>query len=84
MVAPGSLVSAAAFLSSTRARATVRAADACTLAAFGPAEMEALLARRCPTLSWCLDWSIIRVCHRYSAQRVLHVDTWRPTWRRPC
>lgn len=55
MVAPGSLVSAAAFLSSTRARATVRAADACTLAAFGPAEMEALLARRCPTLSWCLD-----------------------------
>jgi len=55
MVAPGSLVSAAAFLSSTRARATVRAADACTLAAFGPAEMEALLVRRCPTLSWCLD-----------------------------
>ncbi len=44
-VAPGSLISAAAFLSSTRARASVRAAELCTLAAFGPCEMEALLVR---------------------------------------
>lgn len=44
-VLPGSLVSAAAFLSSTRARAAVRAAEPCVLAAFGPAEMEALLVR---------------------------------------
>lgn len=45
LVAPGSVLSAAAFLSSTRSRATVRAAGTCRLAAFGPQELEALLVR---------------------------------------
>ena len=45
LVAPGSVLSAAAFLSSTRSRAAVRAAGTCRLAAFGPAELEALLVR---------------------------------------
>lgn len=43
LVGPGSVLGAAAFLSSTRARATVRAAGTCRLAAFGPQELEALL-----------------------------------------
>ena len=42
-MAAGSLLDAAAYLSSTRSRAAVRAAEACTLVAFGPSELEALL-----------------------------------------
>lgn len=43
LVGPGSVLGAAAFLSSTRSRAAVRAAGTCRLAAFGPQELEALL-----------------------------------------
>ncbi|EIE18912.1 patatin-domain-containing protein, partial [Coccomyxa subellipsoidea C-169] len=43
LVGPGSVVGAAAFLSSTRSRTAVRAAGTCCLAAFGPQELEALL-----------------------------------------
>lgn len=43
LVGPGSVVGAAAFLSSTRSRTAVRAAGTCRLAAFGPQELEALL-----------------------------------------
>lgn len=45
LVGPGSVVGAAAFLSSTRSRTAVRAAGTCCLAAFGPQELEALLVR---------------------------------------
>jgi CRP-like cAMP-binding protein len=45
LVGHGSVLGAAAFLSSTRSRAAVRAASTCHIAAFGPAELEALLVR---------------------------------------
>ena len=42
-IAQGSLVGCAAFLSSTRARATIRAARTCKIAAFSAAQMETVL-----------------------------------------
>ena len=68
-VAQGSLVGCTACLSSTRARATVRAAKGCKIAAFGAAEMESVLVR--PTavrvsaadaLSGWLQWTGDRSC----------------------
>ena len=43
VVAPGSLVGCAAYLSSTKTRAVVKAAEACKLVSFGPHELEKLL-----------------------------------------
>ena len=54
LVGPGSVVGAAAFLSSTRSRTAVRAAGTCRLAAFGPQELEALLVRLATTGHICL------------------------------
>lgn len=44
-VTPGSLIGCAAFLSSSRNRETVRASQTCTLAVFGPKELDALMVR---------------------------------------
>ena len=44
-VVQGSLVGCAACLSSTRARASVRATSRCRIAAFGAAELDAVLVR---------------------------------------
>ena len=43
VVVPGSLVGCAAYLSSTKTRAVVTAAEPCNLVAFGPHELEKLL-----------------------------------------
>lgn len=43
LLGPGSVLDAAAYLSSTRSRASMRAATSCRLAAFGAHELEALL-----------------------------------------
>ncbi|KAK9814559.1 hypothetical protein WJX72_007850 [[Myrmecia] bisecta] len=43
LIGPGSLIGCAAYLSSTRTSAAVRAAETCHLAAFGAHELEALL-----------------------------------------
>ena len=43
VVVPGSLVGCAAYLSSTKTRAVVTAAEPCKLVAFGPHELEKLL-----------------------------------------
>ncbi len=43
LLGPGSVLGAAAYLSSTRSRACMRAATSCRLAAFGAQELEALL-----------------------------------------
>ena len=43
LLGPGSMLDAAAYLSSTRSRASMRAATSCRLAAFGAQELEALL-----------------------------------------
>jgi CRP-like cAMP-binding protein len=48
LVGPGSILGGAAFLSSTRSRAAVRAASTCHIAAFGPQELEALLVHAWP------------------------------------
>ena len=45
LLGPGSVLDAAAYLSSTRSRACMRAATSCRLAAFGAQELEALLVR---------------------------------------
>ena len=45
LVGPGSLLGCAAFLSSSRSREAVRAAETCSLAVFGPQELENLLVR---------------------------------------
>ena len=50
LVAPGSLLSCASFLSSSRNRESVRASQTCTLAVFGPQELDILLVRS-PTYS---------------------------------
>jgi len=43
LLGPGSVLDAAAYLSSTRSRASIRAATSCRMAAFGAHELEALL-----------------------------------------
>lgn len=43
VVVPGSLVGCAAYLSSTKTRAVVKAAEPCKLVSFGPHELEKLL-----------------------------------------
>ena len=43
VVVPGSLVGCAAYLSSTKTRAVVKAAESCKLVSFGPHELEKLL-----------------------------------------
>jgi hypothetical protein len=48
LVGPGSILDAAAYLSSTRSRASMRAATVCRLAAFGAHELEALLVSAMP------------------------------------
>ena len=48
LLGPGSVLDAAAYLSSTRSRALVRAAASCRLAAFGAQELEALLVSEAP------------------------------------
>ncbi len=53
LVGPGSVLGAAAFLSSTRSRAAVRAAGTCRLAAFGPQELEALLVSALANCNGC-------------------------------
>lgn len=42
-IPPGSLLGSAAYLSSTRSRASVRAAETCQIAGFGSQELETLL-----------------------------------------
>lgn len=72
LVGPGSILDAAAYLSSTRSRASMRAATVCRLAAFGAHELEALLVSAtsrippghdCRSLGWQVDLSTsIYVC----------------------
>ena len=50
VVVPGSLVGCAAYLSSTKTRAVVTAAEPCRLVAFGPHELERLLVSAAMTL----------------------------------
>ena len=51
VVVPGSLVGCAAYLSSTKTRAVVTAAEPCKLVAFGPHELERLLVSAALTLT---------------------------------
>ena len=51
VVVPGSLVGCAAYLSSTKTRAVVTAAEPCRLVAFGPHELERLLVSAAITLA---------------------------------
>ena len=55
LLGPGSMLDAAAYLSSTRSRASMRAATSCRLAAFGAQELEALLVSL--LLLWCYSFS---------------------------
>ena len=63
LVGPGSVLGAAAFLSSTRSRAAVRAASTCKIAAFGPQELEALLVNVLCTAHSLLEILLVRPVH---------------------
>lgn len=64
VVVPGSLVGCAAYLSSTKTRAVVTAAEPCNLVAFGPHELEKLLvsAAMMLTVSQNLKARLVMLC----------------------
>lgn len=75
VVVPGSLVGCAAYLSSTKTRAVVKAAESCKLVSFGPHELEKLLvsAMQCILLAeklFCVGLQIaVMILHAQKSLR---------------